>query len=255
MQTTIKKDPYDVFELLEGTLGGYLEAGKGLNGYQSSMNVMKHGETLVKVLYGGINPFPNLITSGSATDEVSPVIREAWPVHNVTRMDSAQDFDTAGGYDKVRETLLSIHENSTISTREIESSIRGTKSRTMYLGSPSSRVRLRLYEKGRFEQQLGNSEASDNWFRLEVQVRPTGEAREKAAFVTPEEAWGFSPWTREIASRVMNLDVDRVTMQLKREPDYVRAIEALRTQYTKTLRKALNVEGSWDKVGELLGIF
>lgn len=254
MQTTIHEDPKEIFDTLEGTLGGVLEVGRGLNGYERSMIIKRGGETLARVFYGGYNGWPNVLASGAATDDVAPVIRGAWPVHEVTRMDSAQDFVSEGGYDLVRAALVGIHESTGISKREIESTVNGIRSRTIYLGSPSSRVQARLYEKGKFEHQLGNTDAEPTWFRLEAQIRPTGPARSKAAEVSPAEAWGFSPWTRELAAVVLGLDVDRVTMRLKREPDYLRAIQALQKQYRATLESALAVEGSWDAVGRLLGV-
>lgn len=254
MQTTIREDPKEIFDLLAGTLGAELELGRGLNGYERSMAVKRKGETLAKVFYGGYNGWPNVLASGAATDDVAPVIRMSWPMHEVTRMDSAQDFDTLGGYDLVRSSMVAIHERSNISKYEIESTQNGVRSRTIYLGAPASRVRVRLYEKGRFEHQLGNVEASPNWVRLEAQIRPTDEARWKAAQVDPAEAWGFSPWTRELAFNVMGLDVERVTMRVKREPDYQRAMLAMQRQYLATLRKAVAVEGSWDAVGRLLGV-
>ena len=254
MQTTVREDPKEIFDTLEGTLGGVLEAARGLNGYERSMVLKRDGETLAKVFYGGFNGWPNVLASGAATDDVAPVVRVAWPVHEVTRMDSAQDFVSEGGYDVVRAELVNIHEKVGLSKREIESTVNGVRSRTIYLGSPSSRVQVRLYEKGMFEQQLGNEDAESAWFRLEAQIRPTGPARSKAAEVDASEAWGFSPWTRELAAVVLELDVSRVTMQLKREPDYLRALRALERQYSATLKKALDVEGSWDAVGRLLGV-
>lgn len=255
MQTTVREDPKEIYEMLEGTLGGVLEAGRGLNGYERTMTVKRAGETLAKVFYGGRNGWPNVLASGAATDDVAPVVRGAWPEHEVTRMDSAQDFVSEGGYDMVRSALIGIHENSGISKREIESTIGGFRSRTIYLGSPSSRVVARLYEKGMMERQSGNGDADPFWFRLEAQIRPTGkEARRKAAGVDAAQAWGFSPWTRELAAVVLHLDVDRVTMRVKREPDYERALEALKVQYGPTLQKVLAVEGSWDAVGRLLGV-
>lgn len=254
MQTTVHEDPKEIFDTLEGTLGGVLEPGRGLNGYERSMTVKRSGETLARVFYGGHNGWPNVLASGVATDDVAPVIRGAWPLHEVTRMDSAQDYDTEGGYDKVRAVLLDISDRIGITRREIESVVRGVVSRTLYLGAPSSRVQLRLYEKGRFEQQLGDASASSTWFRLEGQFRPTGPARSRSSELDAAEAWGLSPWTREVAATVMSLDVDRVSMQLKREPDYMRAVRALQRQYSTTLEKAIEVEGSWEAVGRLLGV-
>lgn len=255
MQKTIHEDPAEIFDVLAGTLGAELESGRGLNGYHRSMGVVKDGETLARVLYGGPNGWPNVVTSGAATDDVEPVIRGAWDSAEVTRMDSAQDFDEEGGYDTVRAFLVEMHERSRVAKFEIESTKNGVRSRTIYLGSPSSRVRVRLYEKGRFEHQLGNAGASENWFRLEAQIRPTGSvARQRAGELDAAEAWGFSRWTRELAHVALGLEVAAVTMQAKREPDYMRAVRAMQRQYTATLEKALAVEGSWEAVGKLLGV-
>ena len=215
MQKTIHEDPQEIFDVLAGTLGAELEPGRGLNGYHNSMIVKRDEETLARVLYGGPNGWPNVVASGAATDDVDPVIRAAWDRQEVTRMDTAQDFDQVGGYDSVRSVLVELHERSGISKFEIESTKNGVRSRTIYLGSPSSRVRVRLYEKGMFEHQLGNEDASWGWFRLEAQIRPTGDARVTAAQLNASEAWGFSRWTRELAQLTMGLDVERVSMQLK----------------------------------------
>lgn len=255
MQRTIPEDPAEIYDVLAGTLGAELVPGRGFNGYHQSMGIFRDGETLAKVAFGGPNGWPNVVTSGAATDDVEPVLRNAWDRQQVTRMDSAQDFDSEGGYDRVHAVLVDMHESTRLSKMEVESVKLGVRSRTTYLGSPTSRVRVRLYEKGMFEHQLGNTEASFGWFRLELQVRPTGQpARLRSAELDASEAWGCSRWSQELAQVVMGLDVDQVTMRIKREPDYMRAVRALQRQYSATLEAALKVEGSWDAVGRLLGV-
>jgi hypothetical protein len=255
MQQTVREDPEDVWETLAGTLGADVETGRGLNGYHASKALIRRGETLAKVLYGGPNGWPNVIASGPATDDVAPVLAGAWDRVEVTRMDSAQDFDAEGGYDRVRAQLVELHEKAGISKYELDSTKKGIRSRTIYLGSPSSRVRVRLYEKGLFEHQLGHSEASPTWFRAEVQIRPKGQpAREQAAQLDAVAAWGLSKWTQQVASAVLGADVERVTMQQRRDPDYARAMHFLSKQFSPTLRRAMEVEGDWDAVGRLLGV-
>lgn len=252
MQATVREDPGEISDLLAGTLGGDLEAARGLNGYERSNLVKRHGETLARVLYGGRNGWPHVIATGAASDDVVPVLRGAWPTHEVTRMDTAQDFDQEGGYDRLHPVLVGIAEANSMSVTQIESVRNGVRSRTTYLGAPSSRIRVRLYEKGHFEQQEGRA-ASGGWFRLESQIRPTGQrARLLSAGVDAVEAWGMARWTRELAREAMGLDVEPITMQIKREPDYMRAMRALATQYGPTLAKAVEVEGSWDAVLRLL---
>jgi hypothetical protein len=256
MQATVHDDPIEVSEVLAGTLGGELEKGRGLNGYTHANLVKRADETLARVLYGGPNGWCHVIASGAQTDDVAPVIRGAWKgLHEVTRMDTAQDFDQEGGYEQIRALMLDIAESAGLSRQEVESVVNGQRSRTTYLGAPSSRVRVRLYEKGAMERQSGNDGALEHWIRLEAQIRPTGQnARQNASELDASEAWGQSRWTRELARRAMDLDVPQVTMQLRREPDYMRAIRACRDQYAATLKKALLHEGSWENVGKLLDV-
>ena len=256
MQATVREDPAEVSETIAGTLGGGLEPARGLNGYHRS-NVVKRGdETLARVLYGGPNGWPHVITTGAASDDVVPVIRTAFAgMHEVTRMDSAQDFVKEGGYDELAVTMADLAGLHGLAQMNVESTRNGYRSRTSYLGAPSSRVRVRLYEKGMFERQDGHNDAPEHWFRLEAQIRPTGQnARRIAAELDAGGAWGMSRWTRQLAAIAMHLDVEPVTMQLRREPDYMRALRALAKQYGATLQTALENEGSWDEVGRLLGV-
>lgn len=255
MQATIREDVDTITATVAGALRGDVEEARGLNGYRASRFIKRDDETLARLLYGG-NGNPHLMASGAATDEVVPVLRSSWAgIHEVTRMDSAQDFDQVGGYDRLRSVLLDVGSSARLADMEIVSNKGGVRSRTTYLGSPSSRVRVRLYEKGCMQHQLGDVEASLGWVRLEGQFRPTGQdARLAASALDPVESWGLSAWTRDLARAAFGADVERVTMQPKREPDYTRAVEALRRQYGGVLERALRVEGSWDKVGQLLGV-
>ncbi len=252
MQATIREDPAELWDVLAGTLGGEVEAARGLNGYAASRLVKRRDETLARVLFGGPNGWPHVVITGAASDDVVPVVRGAWPDHEVTRMDTAQDFDEDGGYDRLRQLMVQLSQSAGITLTSVESVVRGVRSRTTYLGAPSSRVRVRLYEKGMFERQRGH-EASACWFRLECQFRPTGQrARQLSASLDAVEAWGMARWTRELAWEAMGLDVEPVTMQLRREPDYMRAIRSLVRQYGRTFARAVEVEGSLEAVFELL---
>lgn len=254
MQATVREDPADVSELLAGTLGGELESARGLNGYQRSHLVKRGDETLARVLYGGQNGWPHVITTGAASDDVVPVLRGAWSgLHEVTRMDTAQDFDQEGGYDRLRAVMLELAERHGVGRQTIESVVNGHRSRTTYLGAPSSRVRVRLYEKGAFERQKGHGDAPEHWVRLEAQIRPTGQAaRRTATELDAVEAWGQSRWTRELAAEAMGLDVAQVTMQLRREPDFMRAVRALAKQYGATIDTAVAQLGSREAFFELV---
>ena len=257
MSATVRDDVDEITNTLATALDGEISDARGLNGYRASRIIKRDDETLARVLFGGSpGGNPHMIASGATTDEVVPVLRGAWAgAHEVTRMDTAQDFDQEGGYEALRAVLLRLAESNGITTTSMESTRNGVTSRTTYLGAPSSRVRVRLYEKGRYEHQLGHADESEHWCRLEAQLRPTGKpARQRAAELDALAAWGLSRWTRDLAREAMGVDVEPVTMQLRREPDYMRALRSLQRQYGATLQRALEVEGSWDGVGRLIGV-
>lgn len=260
MQATITDDLDTITDALAVAFEADLKPGRGLNGYSDSTFVEHQGRTVARLLHGG-NGNPHLIASGAATDDVVPVLRSIWTdQHVVTRMDTAQDFvDDLGGYDRLRDVMIAAAEGAGLSTTEMESTRNGVRSRTIYLGSPSSRVRVRLYEKGQFERQQEPDAAKrdlvpSGWVRMEAQIRPTGAARHTATSLDAIGAWGVTHWTRKLAAEVMNVEVERVAMRQRRDPDYERAVKFLRKQYGATLAKALEVEGSWDAVGQLLGL-
>lgn len=255
VQATVREDVDLIADVLASTLGcDEVSTGKGLYGYSASRFVKRSGETIARVMFGG-NGNPHVQATGQATDEVLPVVRAAWAgQHLVTRLDSAQDFDGEGVFDTLREFMLEQAQRSRLSVTEMESTVNGVRSRTVYLGSPSSRVRVRLYEKGNMTRQQGG-DASPGWVRLEAQLRPDSPAaREVATTLDALGAWGLSPWARDLAAACFGADVPRVTMRVKREPDYARALQYLERQYAPTLRKALAVEGSWEAVGRLIGV-
>ncbi len=254
MQATVAADPLVLSDSLAELLGAEQENARGLNGYASSKILKRDGETLARVNYGGGNGNPNVVASGAATDDFVPVLRAGWGDHQVTRFDSASDFSAPGGFEQLRAVLLELA-GSRRSVEHIESTKKGVRSRTVYIGASTSQVRVRLYEKGQFERQKGHDDADADWFRLEAQIRPkTYDARRRSSELGPVEAWGQSPFLRQLAADVLKVDVKPMAMNLRRDPDYERALHFLKKQYGKTLETAMFHEGSWEAVGRLLGI-
>jgi DNA relaxase NicK len=122
------------------------------------------------------------------------------------------------------------------------------------MGGRKSAVFARLYEKGKQlrGRALDPRGISTDLVRLEVQVRPEGPARERAAAGAPEEAYGYADWTRELARRVLDIEVDRVHIKERRESDDERALEWLVRQYGDHLQRLAEREGSWAGVGHRL---
>ena len=79
------------------------------------------------------------------------------------------------------------------------------KGRTLYLGSQSSPVRMRLYEKG-LQPEYAHLNRP-NWARIEVQVRPAKEAKETFSSLSPMEV-GRCQVDADIAAKVLEQHID-----------------------------------------------
>ena len=100
--------------------------------------------------------------------------------HRVTRVDACADFDAPGAFEALLGPSIEVKKE-----RRIMGGKAGDwddfpeKGRTQYIGSSSSPVRMRLYEKG-LQPEYAHLQRP-NWARIEVQVRPAKEAKEAFA--------------------------------------------------------------------------
>lgn len=116
-----------------------------------------------------------LEVKGEQTPEVVERFRTRFD-HRVTRVDSCADFDVPGAFEALLGPSTEVKKE-----RRIMGGKAGDwddfpeKGRTLYLGSQSSPVRMRLYEKG-LQPEYAHLERP-NWARIEVQVRPSKDAK------------------------------------------------------------------------------
>ena len=215
---------------------------------------------------------PFAFASSDATDSFADAIREEWPSrHLVTRMDPCQDFYDEKARAKIRRLMWSVARERNMSYQVIRSPLDKTKGQTTYLGSPTSDYRMRLYDKGweRFssvQARLGRANVDPeavtfaahdgtlirpgDWIRAELQARPQGEeARRAAAVATPEQAWGFTDWTHELARRAFSLDLERAYIRLRKLSKDDEALRWMVRQYRGPLQRLAEQLGGWDCVG------
>ena len=101
-------------------------------------------------------------------------------------MDACADFDAPGAFEALLAPSIEVKKE-----RRIMGGKAGDwddfpeKGRTLYLGSQSSPVRMRLYEKG-LQPEYAHLNRP-NWARIEVQVRPAKEAKETFSSLSPME--------------------------------------------------------------------
>lgn len=261
--------------VLARELGGEWKPRDGArHGFQNREQLdLLDGSTGATLLWGGNGGLPHVYASSDACDEFVRVIREYWPdLHKVSRMDAAIDYDNGPG---TWETLLAFCHGiadgpdgrvpgdtrkrvSKVGTNQMGDWHHGIKGRTFYLGSFKSAVLVRLYEKGiqlredSIKRGAPRTDISPDYCRLEVQVRPDGPAKERAARATPLEAFGYSEWSRELLRRVEDADVDRVHIRERRESDFDRALNWMVHQYGDHILQEVSNAGGWANLGEAL---
>jgi DNA relaxase NicK len=226
------------------------------------------------VWLGGKGVYPHAFASSDDTDAFVDLVRGTWPDrHLVTRLDAAQDFNEARAYDRLRPVTRRIAKRHRLKFPKYVDDLNPMAGRTQYVGGTSSDYRVRLYEKG-WEQvakllagfksgipiqcidsvtnkSTGEKLKPENWTRIELQVRPRQEeGRRVAAVATPEQVWGFSTWTHELALEAMALDLERICIRTKRVSKDDVALAWMCRQYGSLLMRLRDDLGDFSAVGK-----
>lgn len=259
-QATVPASPVDLAYLFLSAMaeGGEIKSGKGRFNYHQSLTVFdRDGDRKAVILAGGPNGDPNVTLSGESTPCGVAALRGAFPTHRVTRFDAAEDFVAENAWETLEGVCRSVATDHQVKGRAIVPDD-VTEGRTYYIGAPSSDVRVRLYEKtAQIRKTLPQDrwqEVPEGWSRLEAQVRPKHpQVKAFAAGLEPEDIWGFSDWTKELARRAMHLEVERLHAQIKRERDDDRALRVMVEQYANVLQRLHDDLGDWLCVGMTIG--
>lgn len=281
-QTTIETHPAAAIETIS-KLGHRLEPADGLarkHRYQQGWQVMHDQKGVVATVFaGGNGGKPHAYASSEATDDFVHLVRQEWPEHHlVTRMDAAEDFNDRTAFDRLRREALKIAKAHRLAFPSISDELNAKAGRTQYIGSPSSDYRGRLYEKGleqlakyrdwfakaypQFEPPIvqslkaptGETMTPEDWIRLEVQCRPDGEqARRAAAVATPEQAWGFTSWSHELAKSALKLDLQRFYIRQRKVSKDDETLRWMCQQYGGMLTRLAADLGDWKAVGLQIG--
>lgn len=186
---------------------------------------------------------------GSRTPETSAAVRKWWPDdHSVSRFDSCDDWDQLGAFGRL-VSLMDAAKDPRVQSKAITPRD-GDRGETIYWGSPTSRVMVRVYEKGKTKECLQH--ARPNWARAEAQIRP-GKAAEKAlaARLSPVQAWGFAGWSRRAAESLCGVEVERYAA-----PADLPTFDGTTLYLARTFRRHLEQMrldfGDWECVGREL---
>lgn len=172
------------------------------------------GDTGAIIMFDSHNANPSIKASGHHAPAFAAMLRRDFPVHNVSRVDVAEDMTGQGTFEKVHAVLRAVAEKHKRDGTGLEMSPwNPEKGRTCYVGSTQSPSRIRLYEKGLEMVAKGRAKLEDvdqTLTRLEHQYRPKKpEAKAAAATMTPEAFMGVSAFCRDLTQEVLGLDVPR----------------------------------------------
>lgn len=255
---TIKEVPQTVVDVLAASLSAddVKRMKGGMHGYTGGFEIVRDGGVVARVLAGGRNAHPSAQASGSGTPGFVDAVRGHFgDKHHVSRVDSCADFDEPGAWKRLTRAALKAADGRGLKLTRIESSGKnGNEGRTLYIGSPSSAARVRIYEKGyQMRDQFPGraSQFSPNWVRVEAQLRPQDQAREFLAGASPVDAWGISQTTRAIAVRCLKTAVPRIPGARHDLTDKESAADHMAGQYIGVLqylreKAATDVEFSRD---------
>ena len=228
--------------------------GKGFHTFGKRLSINNdEGVEWASIQWGGKQGERTMLeVKGEHTPKAVEALRGRFQ-HRCTRVDACADFDAPRAFDRLLDACLQVKaSHKLVGEKQGDWDDFPERGRTLYLGSRQSVCRVRLYEKGK-QPEYRHLDRPD-WARLEVQVRPSKEAKTGFASLTPNEVWGASAWTRELAAAALAEHIDphpAGTVYRRTERDA--AIDWMCRQYGAHLLDLANDLGGWDCVGLTLG--
>jgi hypothetical protein len=231
--------------------GDQVQRGRGFHGFGDRWGLRgRDGAEWGAVSYGGTHGDLCMVeVKGERTPSVVADVRKVIPDHRCTRVDSCEDHDCPGAWDRFLEDVLAVKAGFRLRGEKRGDWDYPEDGRTMYLGATRSAVRARIYEKGK--QREYSYLGRPHWVRSEVQVRPEGAQRRAFAVADATEVWGASPFTRELAARILGSDVPALAAyEARRQNERDVALRYMCIQYGPHMKSLADDLGG----GECLGL-
>ena len=227
-----------------------LKQGRGFHRFAERIALKDHtGGEFGAVQWGGSHGDRVMVeVKGEHTPEVVERLRSGFE-HRCTRVDACADFDAPRAFERIYRACNAVKKaHRIIGGKAGDWEDFPEKGRTLYLGAKSSTTRLRLYEKGKQAEYAHLSRP--DWARIEVQVRPAKEAKTEFSNLSPEQVWGASRWTRDVAAAVLQAHVDpHPAGTTYRRTELETRLGWLCRQYGSSLVELKELLGSWECVG------
>ena len=257
-QATVEADPSHIQQKFIETFGGSFEECAGINNYARGV---KHSAMSFTVFWGGHNPHPNIKVTSGDSPAVADWVRSCFPVHRVSRADVAFDFSFVGSFDAIAAIVEPLARQRGVSVKFLGDPAENDpdypedkrKGRTLYLGSMSSEVRVRLYEKGFERRAAGVSEIDPHLTRFEVVAAPQKARKVRASTLDPFQMVGLSKWIAGAVDALIGHHPALIPKNLKRDTSLEERLFYLSRQYGPTLREMIDDIG-WTRFVETLSI-
>lgn len=247
---TVPDSPGRLLSYLQGSVDlATLEPSRPLHGYREAAQLIRGPRVLARAMWGGSTQGEgvHVWSSGDDAEWLACSVRHAYVEHRVTRVDVAADFVDGVAWERLAGAALSVADRYKLKVQHCGDYHRGEDGRTLYVGSPASALRLRVYEKGK---QLG---AAPEWVRAELQVRPQKQAKERAAALPAGAFWGAAAWSRAFAAE-WGAELTPVPLgTIWRPQDDDRTWQWIIRQAGPLLRRMAERDGGWQAVADRLG--
>lgn len=257
-QATIEADPMDIQKRFIEHFGGTFEPCSGINNYAYGV---KHSDLSFTVFWGGHNPNPNIKATSADSPSIAAWVRASYPAHKVSRADVAFDFSFNRSFDIIASLITPIARQRGVSVKLLGDPAENhpdfpeekRKGRTLYLGSRTSEIRIRLYEKGFERRCAGIDNIDPNLTRLEVVAAPQKVRKTICATLTPFEVVGLSKWISMAVQTLIGSHPALIPKNLKRDTTLEERMFYMVRQYGPTMREIIDEVG-WQRFAESLSI-
>lgn len=234
------EDDRTVERLLKALGGVTFAPGKGIHGWSKSVLAYDAaGYSLGAVYSGGGREDCHVLATSAAADTVRPLVSDLFHART-SRVDTR--VDTLAPFEELTAILYAAAETYNSTTLYMESRRGGKEAlgRTLYLGAPSSAVRMRVYEK--HLQAPGEYEPGTN--RVEVQLRPPSKVKGDVSAWTPAQTFGVSKPTRDVAALLKTELAPKTSLHVSRgTPDLMRTMKVMGKQYGPAFEKFMEWSG------------
>lgn len=228
-----------VVDDLASALGSHLVLpGKGLQGWSESVKCFdRGGYELGSVFFGGGREDVHVLATGESAQ---------WARSATVGLDRARTarvdtrVDTLVSFERLEDIVMGAAASYGSQVTRMETWGGKTPGRTLYLGAPSSSIRVRVYEKAK--QSPGQYVDGTN--RVEVQLRPPSKVKEKVSGWTPAETFCASRVTTALAEALGQDVAAAGSLHVKKPtPTLEEALEAMSHQYGGTVARWLEHSG------------